>query len=176
MELLAGAVLEEFRTGFKATKRQADSAISQVVDEDLFRSLDPGSNSIAVIMRHCAGNMRSRWRGFLTSDGEKPDRQRDQEFEPPPVETRAALREEWDAGWALALEALDAMAPDDLAREVAINGERMSALVALGRASRHYAGHAGQIVLLAKHFCGSRWETLSVPRGKSDEFFRRARG
>lgn len=172
---LANAVLEEVRAGFSAIKAQADSAVSQLPDDDLFRTLDAESNSVAVIMRHCAGNMRSRWKDFLTTDGEKPDRERDAEFEAPPVQSRATLLAEWEEAWGLAITTIHSLDPDDLLKDVAINGEQLTVLAALGRATRHYAGHSGQIVLLAKHLRGPDWKTLTIPRGQSHEFFSRTR-
>lgn len=175
MNTLADMVLEEFRAGFRATKAQADSAIAQLDDDELFRTVDEESNSIAVIMRHCAGNMRSRWRDFLTTDGEKPDRERDGEFEPPPVRTRAAILTEWEEGWRFAFAAIESLEPGDLLRYVTINGEQFTVLAAVGKATRHYASHAGQVVLLAKHFRGARWKTLTIPRGQSRQFFSNTR-
>lgn len=172
---LAHAVLEESVVGLKAMKKLADSALAQATDDDLFRSLDGESNSIAVIMRHCAGNMRSRWRDFLTTDGEKPDRQRDQEFEPPPVRSRDAVVAEWEAGWDLAISTVESLNVDDLLRTVSLNGERMTVLTAIGRGVRHYATHVGQIIMLVKHFRGSQWQSISIPRGRSQEFLARMR-
>lgn len=175
MDSLAHTVLEELRAGFRAIKTQADSAVAQLEDEDLFRTIDAESNSIAVIMRHCAGNMRSRWRDFLTTDGEKPDRERDREFEAPPERTRDAVLKEWEDGWRLAFETIGSLRGEDLQRDVTLNGEHMSALVAIGRSTRHYASHAGQIILLARHFRGEHWKTLTIPRGQSRQFFERTR-
>ena len=171
MRSLAETVLEELRTGLAAAKSQADSAVAQLDDDDLFRVLDAHSNSIAVIMRHCAGNMRSRWREFLTTDGEKVDRGRDAEFELPPERTRIAVVAEWEDGWRMAFMAIEQLRPEDLQRTITLNGEPLSVVAAVERATRHYSSHAGQIVLLAKHFRGADWKTLTVPRGKSREFF-----
>ncbi len=132
-------------------------------DEDLVGLIDPDANSIAVIMRHLAGNMRSRWTDFLTSDGEKPDRNRDGEFEPPPL-TREALFADWESGWACLFAAMDTLTAADLTRTVTVRKEPSTAAEAIERQLRHYAEHAGQIVLLAKHFAGPRWATLSIPK------------
>ena len=164
---VAEQYLAETRAGFRALKEQGDRAIAQVDDAALHETLDGESNSIAVIMRHIAGNMRSRWTDFLTTDGEKPTRDRDGEFEPPPSASRQALLREWEDGWRVALATVDALTPDDLLRTVAIRDEPHTVLRALDRATRHYAGHVGQIVLLAKHFAGAEWKSLSIPRGQS---------
>jgi len=123
-----------------------------------------------VIVRHVAGNQRSRWRDFLTTDGEKADRNRDGEFEAPPVETRAALLAEWEEGWAILFSAVEPLGADDLERVVTIRGEPHSVLQAIQRQLAHYAQHVGQIVFLAKHWAGAEWKSLSIPRGKSKEF------
>ena len=153
-------------------KKLGDRAIEQCPDADLLNSLDRESNSIAIIVKHMAGNMRSRWSDFLTTDGEKPDRNRDSEFEAPP-ETRAELTALWEAGWKICLDALDSLTDEDLARTITIRTEPHSVMQALNRQVGHYAHHVGQIVLLAKHFAGGSWQTLSVPKKKSAEFNRR---
>ena len=154
------------------TKKLADKAIGQLNDEQLHIAIDPESNSVAVIMRHMAGNMRSRWIDFLTSDGEKPTRMRDQEF----VETnasRADLLTEWEHGWQCVFDALRPLTDADLQRTVVIRHEPHSVYQAISRQIAHYAGHAYQILFLGKHLLGSNWKTLSIPRGQSDEFNRR---
>lgn len=151
-------------------KKMADAALAQVSDEDFFRAPDPESNSVALVVKHVSGNMRSRWRDFRSSDGEKPDRDRDSEFEREAGDTRAAVLEGWEAGWALLFEALAPIGEDDLLAEVAIRGERHTVLEAIQRQLTHYAYHVGQIVFLAKHFAGNRWKSLSIPKGKSREF------
>jgi hypothetical protein len=123
-----------------------------------------------VIMRHMAGNMRSRWRDFLTTDGEKPDRNRDQEFELPNAATREKVMQEWEEGWALVFAALQPLSQADLNKTVQIRGEAHSVTQAINRQIAHYASHVGQIILLAKHFRSKDWKTLSIPRGKSAEF------
>jgi hypothetical protein len=151
-------------------KALADKALSQIGDDDLFAVLDPESNSIAVIMKHMAGNMRSRWTDFLTSDGEKPDRNREGEFELDADDSAEALKAAWDTGWALALETVASLKPEDLDRTIRIRGEAHTVTQAIYRQTTHYAGHAGQIVLLAKHFAGQRWRALTIPRGQSRSF------
>jgi hypothetical protein len=144
--------------------------MAQLKDEELFGTLDPESNSIAVIVKHMAGNMRSRFTGFLTSDGEKPDRYRDQEFELSSATTRADLTKWWEEGWARVFDAIESLKPEDVMRTVTIRGEPHTVLQAVNRQVAHYAYHAGQIVFLAKHFRSGKWRSLSIPRGKSEEF------
>jgi len=146
--------------------------MEQVTDEQLFATLDEEMNSIAIIVKHMAGNMRSRWTNFLTSDGEKPDRNRDTEFVDPPT-TRADLIRTWNAGWDKVFEALTPLSDADIERTVTIRGEPHSVMQAINRQIAHYAYHCGQIVFLAKHFKASEWKSLSVPRNKSAEFNRR---
>ncbi len=153
-------------------KKLADKSIEQLSDGQLHATIDPESNSVAVLMRHMAGNMRSRWINFLTSDGEKPDRLRDREFEDP-RQSRADLIAEWQHGWQCVFDALSPLRDSDLQRTVMIRGEAMSVYKALSRQVAHYAGHAYQILLLAKHLQGASWKTLSIPRGQSEEFNRR---
>jgi hypothetical protein len=153
-------------------KKLADKSIEQLSDEQLHATIDPDANSVAVLMRHMAGNMRSRWINFLTTDGEKPDRMRDREFEDP-GQTRAALAAEWEHGWQCVFDALTPLTDADLQRTVMIRGEAHSVYKAISRQVAHYAGHAYQILLLAKHLQGSNWKTLSIPRGQSEEFNRR---
>lgn len=160
--------LAESLTLFRYYKKLAEDAMAQATDEQLFAQLDPESNSIAILVKHIAGNMRSRWTDFLTSDGEKPDRNRDTEFEVPP-ETRAALIDLWESGWNCVFGALTPLSDADLTRPVTIRGEPHSVMQAIHRQATHYACHIGQIVLLAKHFRQSEWRSLSVPRGKSAE-------
>ena len=150
-------------------KQLADRAIAQVTDEQLFTNLDPEANSIAIIVKHMAGNMRSRWTDFLTSDGEKPTRDRDSEFvEPPP--TRKALINTRESGWACLFQALEPLSEADLSRTITIRGEAHSVTQAINRQVAHYPYHVGQIVLLAKHFAQDQWQSLSVPKSKSQEF------
>jgi hypothetical protein len=154
---------------FRQYKTLGEKAMAQINDDDLFRALDDESNSIALIVKHMAGNMRSRWIDFLTSDGEKPDRNRDGEFmEPPP--TRAALMETWENGWKCVFDALQPLTDADLNRRVMIRGEAHSVMQAINRQIAHYGMHCGQIVLLAKHFKGADWQSLSIPKNKSAAF------
>jgi len=153
-------------------KKLADKSIEQLSDEQLHVMIDSGANSVAVLMRHMAGNMRSRWINFLTSDGEKPDRMRDREFEDP-GQSRAELTAEWEHGWKCVFDALTPLTDADLQRPVMIRGEAHSVYKAISRQVAHYAGHAYQILLLAKHFKGADWRTLSIPRGQSEEFNRK---
>jgi hypothetical protein len=162
--------LEEVRRQFRGHKRLAEGAIAQLKDEELFIALDSESNSIAVLVKHLAGNMRSRFTDFLTTDGEKPNRDRDQEFEMSSATTRADVMGWWEGGWAHVFAAIDALKPEDVMRTVTIRGEPHSVLQAINRQVAHYAQHTGQIVFLAKHLRSSDWKTLSVPRGKSKEF------
>ncbi len=143
--------------------------MEQAPDETLFANLDAVSNSIAIIVKHLAGNMRSRWTDFLTTDGEKPDRNRDTEFESPP-KTRTELMALWEAGWKSVFDALAALTDADLSRTVSIRKEPHSVTQAINRQVAHYSYHVGQIVYLARHFAGSNWNSLTIPRGKSAEF------
>jgi hypothetical protein len=167
---LARHYLDDALGEFRKLKRFADKAVAQIADEDWFRQLDPESNSIAIVMKHIAGNMRSRWTDFLTTDGEKPDRDRDSEFELRDADTKEAILARWEAGWRHLFDALAPLTEDDLQRTVTIRGESHTVLQTINRQLTHYASHVGQIVFLAKHFAGDRWRTLSIPRGKSREF------
>jgi hypothetical protein len=162
--------LDESLSQLRKLKQLADKALAQIGDDDLFTVLDPESNSIAVIMKHMAGNMRSRWTDFLTSDGEKPDRNRDGEFDLDAGDSAQALKAAWKAGWALMLETVASLKPEDLDRTIYIRGEGHTVMQAVYRQTTHYAGHTGQIVLLAKHYAGPRWSALTIPRGQSKSF------
>jgi hypothetical protein len=164
--------IEDSIAVFRYYKKLAERAMAQVNDEQLFAVLDGEANSIAIIVKHMAGNMRSRWTDFLTADGEKPTRNRDSEFVEPPV-TREALLSEWEHGWATMFGALEPLADADLARTITIRGEAHSVMQAINRQLAHYPYHVGQIVLLAKHFASDHWDSLSVPRNQSAEFNRR---
>jgi uncharacterized damage-inducible protein DinB len=157
---------------FRYYKNLAERAMEQVSDDQLFATLDEEANSIAVIVKHMAGNMRSRWTDFLTSDGEKPGRDRDAEFSNPPA-TREALLQLWENGWQCVLGTLESLSEADLGRTIAIRGEKHSVMQAINRQVAHYSYHCGQIVFLAKHLCAGHWRVLSVPLGKSAEFNRR---
>lgn len=157
---------------FVYSKKMAERAMEQVADEHLCATIDRESNSIAVIVKHMTGNMRSRWTDFLLSDGEKPDRDRDSEFEEPPA-TRAALLAVWETGWSCVFSALHALTDDDLTRTVTIRGEPHSVMQAINRQLAHYSLHTGQIILLAKHFAGDRWQSLTIPRRASADYNQR---
>jgi hypothetical protein len=159
---------------FRYYKGLAERAMAQLTNEQLIAVLDEESNSIAVIVKHMAGNMRSRFTDFLISDGEKPDRRRDIEFSDPPL-TREALQASWDAGWACVFGALEPLSEEDLAKTVTIRGEAHSVMQAVNRQVAHYSYHCGQIVLLAKHLKAGEWKPLTVARGQSEEFNRRVR-
>jgi len=163
--------LEDALALFRQYKKLAEGAIEQVTDEELFITQDPEMNSIAILVKHMTGNMRSRWTNFLTTDGEKPDRNRDTEFIDPP-ETREDLMKSWEEGWARVFEAVEPLSDADMARTVTIRGEPHSVMQAINRQIAHYAYHSGQIVLLAKHFQHTQWRSLSVPRNKSAEYNR----
>jgi uncharacterized damage-inducible protein DinB len=161
--------LDEVQRQFRGNKRQADGALAQLTDEEFFRAPeDPESNSIAILVKHMAGNMRSRFTDFLTSDGEKPWRHRDTEFELAAGATRAQLMQAWESGWKTVFEAVGALAPADLVRTAMVRGESYTALQAINRQLAHYAHHIGQIVFWAKHMKGTAWKTLSIPRGMSE--------
>jgi hypothetical protein len=158
--------LRDVAERFQAYKKIGERAISQVYDSGLARQLDPESNSIAVLVKHLAGNMRSRWTGFLTSDGEKPDRDRDGEFELSAVPTRTEMIDWWDDGWSCLFEALQSLKPEDLTRTVQIRRAPHSVLEAINIQLAHYAYHVGQIVQLARHLAGPSWKSLSIPKRK----------
>jgi len=164
--------VEDALAVFRQYKLLGERAMAQVSDAQLFASLDEESNSIAIIVKHMTGNMRSRWTDFLTTDGEKPDRNRDSEFVDPPA-TREALLREWEDGWARVFEAIEPLTDADLGRVVTIRGEAHSVMQAINRQLAHYPQHVGQIILLAKHYAGGAWQTLSVARNRSAEFNRK---
>jgi hypothetical protein len=164
--------IEDSLAVFRQYKQLGDKAIAQVTDEQLFASLDEESNSIAIIVKHLTGNMRSRWTDFLTSDGEKPTRNRDSEFVDPP-KTREALVQGWEQGWVCVFSAVEPLTDADLSRTITIRGEEHSVMQAINRQVAHYAMHLGQIILLAKHYAGAQWQTLSVARNRSSEFNRK---
>jgi uncharacterized damage-inducible protein DinB len=164
--------IEDSLSLFRHYKKLAERAIEQVSDDQLFTALDDEMNSIATIVKHMAGNMRSRWTDFLISDGEKPDRNRDSEFVAPPA-TRDDLMRLWNDGWERTFEALQPLSEADLEREVFIRAEPHSVMQAINRQIAHYAYHCGQIVFLAKQFKSYDWKSLTVPRNKSAEFNRR---
>jgi hypothetical protein len=160
--------LKDAITLFHHYKKLGDRAMAQVSDDAITSVPDAESNSIAILVKHMSGNMRSRWRDFLTTDGEKPDRNRDAEFEAPP-ETRTAAIDLWEAGWKTMFAALESLTDEDMGRTVYINGQAHSVVQAINRQLTHYSYHVGQIVYLAKHYSGSQWKSLTVPRGKTAE-------
>jgi hypothetical protein len=167
---LAAHYIEEAHRQMRGHKRLAEGAMAQLKDQELFVTLDSESNSVAVIVKHMAGNMRSRFTDFLTTDGEKPDRYRDQEFDLNPATTRADLTKWWDEGWARVFAAIDGLKPEDVMRTVTIRGEPHTVLQAINRQIAHYAQHTGQIVFMAKHIRSVKWKTLSIPRGESENY------
>lgn len=167
---LGAVVLEDVRREFRGLRALAEKAIAQVDDAGFFHQLDSETNSIAVIVKHLGGNLRSRWRDVLTTDGEKPDRRRDVEFVIEPGDTRAHLLDSWRQGWETLEGSLALFTEADLLTTVPIRGEPHTVVKAVNRALGHAAEHVGQIVLLAKHVRGTEWRTLSVPRGQSEEF------
>jgi hypothetical protein len=167
---LATHYLDEARRQFRGHKRMGEGAMAQLGDEDFFVTLDRESNSVAILVKHLAGNMRSRFTDFLASDGEKPDRFRDREFEVTGATTRDEVMKWWEEGWACVFGAIEGLKPEDVMRTVTIRGEAHTVLQAINRQIAHYAGHVGQIVFLAKHLRSSEWKTLTIARGKSEEF------
>ena len=161
--------IEDATSLFRHYKGLAERAIAQAPDEALLTTLDDESNSIALIVKHLAGNMKSRWSDFLASDGEKPGRNRDTEFEAPP-KTRAELMALWEAGWKVLFDALARLTDADLSRSIPIRTEPHSVMQAINRQTAHYSYHVGQIVFLAKHFAGPNWKAITVARRKSEEF------
>ena len=164
---LAAHYLGDVVANLRRQKALAEGALAQVADDALDRALDPESNSLSVLVRHVAGNLRSRWTDFLTTDGEKPDRNRDGEFEPAP-RTRAELLAEWEDGWRRMFDTLERLAPGDLARRVRLRGEELSVLEAIDRQLVHHSYHVGQIVFLAKHLRRGEWRSLSIPRRRPE--------
>ena len=161
--------LDDAVKSFRTYKKMAEKAMEQVDDSEFFSAIDAEANSIGLIVKHIAGNLVSRWTDFLTSDGEKPDRNRDTEFEMI-GDTRESLVEFWERGWQTLFDSIEPLTPADFAKTVTIRGEAHTIAEALNRQMTHYAYHIGQIVLLAKHFRSSEWQTLSVPKNRSAEF------
>ncbi len=167
---LAAHYLDEVQRQFRGHKRMAEGAMAQLNDEDFFVTIDPEANSVAILVKHLAGNMRSRFTDFLTTDGEKPDRFRDREFELGSGTSRAEVMKWWEEGWNCVFAAIESLKPEDVMHTVTVRGQPHTVMQAINRQIAHYAQHTGQIVFLAKHLRGSEWKTLSVPRGKSEEF------
>jgi hypothetical protein len=155
---------------FRKIKTMGDRALDQAGEARLFNKPDPESNNLAVIMKHVAGNLRSRWTRFLETDGEKPDRNRDGEFELDAGDTPARLRERWEEGWTILFETLAALRPGDLARTVTIRREPHTVFQAINRQVSHYSAHVGQMIYLAKHLVGPEWKSMSIPKGKSKDY------
>lgn len=170
MSTIAADYLADALESFRAYKKLAEEAVAQVTEEELFATVDDEANSIAVIMKHMAGNMLSRWTEFLTTDGEKPNRNRDLEFVIGPGTTKQEVIEQWNSGWDCLFSAVAPLKRDDFNRKILIRGEGHSLVQAINRQLTHYAYHVGQIVFLAKHFRSSEWRSLSVPRNRSAEF------
>lgn len=167
-EKIGAAYLDEAFRSLRGHKRLAEGAFAQIDDQQFFRVLDPEANSVAIIVRHMAGNMRSRFTDLLTSDGEKLWRNRDQEFIVEPGDTRAELLRAWEESWALVFDTVNALQPEDLLKTVTTRGQPHNVLQAVHRAVAHYAYHVGQIVFLAKHLKSTDWKSLSIPRGQSN--------
>jgi len=167
-ENVGAAYLDEAFRSLRGHKRLAEGAFAQIDDEQFFCILDPEANSVAIIVKHIAGNIRSRFTDVLTSDGEKPWRNRDQEFIIDPGTTRAELMQRWEESWKLALDTVRSLKPSDLLKMVSTRGQPNSVLQAVHRANAHYAYHVGQIVFLAKHLKSTEWKSLSIPRGQSN--------
>lgn len=168
-ELLGKHYLEDSIASLRAYKKMAEKALDQLTEDEFFIMLDEEANSIAVIMKHMAGNMFSRWTNFLTTDGEKPDRNRDMEFVIAPKTSKEDVIAYWEKGWQCVFDALEPLRADDLEQKVSIRGEEHTVIQAINRQLMHYANHIGQIVFLAKHFRSSEWKSLSIPRNRAAE-------
>jgi hypothetical protein len=166
---ISAAYLTESIKCFRAYKKLGEGALAQLREDEWSRLIDPEANSVALVIKHMAGNMRSRWTDFLTSDGEKPDRNRDQEFIQHAAVGREQAMQWWEAGWNCVFAAMESLKPEDLDAKVYIRGQEHSVLQAINRQIAHYAYHVGQIVLLAKHYRGAEWKSLSIPKGQSDK-------
>jgi uncharacterized protein DUF1572 len=167
---IAVAYLDEVRRAFRGYKRLGEGTMAQIQDAELFQAPDAESNSIAIIVKHMAGNMRSRFTDFLTTDGEKPYRNRDQEFELSGTVPREQIMGWWEDGWKIVFDTMTSLKPEDLTRKVFIRGEAHTVLQALNRALAHYAYHVGQIAYVGKHIRKAEWKSLSIPKGKSAEY------
>jgi len=167
---LATHYLEDSIASLRAYKKLAEKALDQLSEDEFFITLDAEGNSVAVIMKHMAGNMFSRWTNFLTTDGEKPNRNRDMEFVIEPKTSKDDLIDFWQRGWQCVFEALEPLRAEDLGKKVLIRGEEHTVIQAINRQLMHYANHIGQIVFLAKHFRSAEWKSLSIPRNRSAKF------
>lgn len=170
IDLVRSVYLEDAQATLAKYKTLADRALERISDEHFFATLDPESNSLAILVKHMSGNLLSRWTDLLTTDGEKPDRDRDAEFVIESADTRDALMRRWEHGWSRAISALGSLVAGDLERTIHIRGEPLPLVVAINRQLTHAAYHVGQIVLLAKRGAGEGWESLSIPRGESRRF------
>lgn len=175
LDALGNAFLTDARQRFESIKGNVERAAAQVSDQQFFQPLEEDGNSIALLMKHMSGNLESRFTDFLTSDGEKPTRDRDGEFVREAGDTRETIVTGWKRGWDALWGALDSVSAGDLLRTVKIRGEPHTVVQALLRQVAHQSMHAGQVIILAKHYAGAKWETLSIPRGKSKEFEARMR-
>ena len=164
--------LKDIIDQYRKCKQLAERAVAQVNDEDFFKTIDSEGNSIALLMKHIAGNMFSRWTNFLTSDGEKPNRHRDTEFIIETKNSRQQLIEFWEAGWKVTFDTLESLAPEDLGKTIYIRQQPHSVIRAMNRQLGHYSYHVGQIVFLAKFLVGKNWKTLSIAKGQSEAFNR----
>ena len=160
----SAAYLKDVKLQFTKLKALAEDAVAQVSDDELLRTIDSESNSLAVIMKHVSGNLRSRFTDFLTTDGEKPDRNRDGEFEIPGTPTRDAIMADWNRGWTILFATLETLTEDDVLLEITVRGEPATVIQALDRQMTHHAYHVGQIVFLAKHLRSAQWKNLSIPK------------
>ena len=167
---LAALYLADIGRNFRMYKSLGDRALAATPDAHLYTELDANSNSVAVVVKHVGGNLRSRFRDFLTSDGEKPDRDRDSEFEVREAAGRAQVLQWWEDGWSIALGSIGGLTPADLERTITIRGEAFAVVEALDRSATHTAYHVGQIVYLARHFAGPAWTSLSIPKGQSGKY------
>ncbi len=166
--------LAEYRSNiiseFRKTKRLAERALSQITEQQFFQTTDDESNSTAIVVKHVSGNLRSRWKDFLRSDGEKPDRDRDNDFVIHPEDTQSSLMEQWELGWSHLFSALADLSDQDLDAVVQIRGEPHRVYQAINRQLSHYSYHVGQIVYIAKQLCGQSWTSLTIPKGESRQF------
>jgi hypothetical protein len=169
-EAIVQNYLDDARSAMRAYKKLAEKAIAQLKDEEFFVTLDEEGNSVAVVMKHMAGNMLSRWTDFLTSDGEKPNRNRDMEFVIEPHTSKDDVLAYWERGWKSVFDALEPLRPEDCEKKITIRGEEHTIVQAINRQLMHYSYHIGQIVFLAKHFRSAQWKSLSIPRNRSEDF------
>ena len=172
---IGSGYLEEVFRGLRGHKRLADDAMAQLSDQEFFAFPGAESNSVAILVKHIAGNLRSRFTDFLTSDGEKPDRNRDQEFVADANATRGEILQAWERQWQLVFDTIQSLQPEDLGRTVTIRNQPHSVLQALNRTVMHLAYHAGQIVFVAKYWKGADWTSLSIPKGQSEQVNARMR-